>query len=78
VLPCSKICTYDITNVQDLLADHDPYAVVRQMQLLRRHTGGLPIIYTIRSKGQCGAFPDEPEKIFDLLKWGTLHILFTV
>jgi 3-dehydroquinate dehydratase len=48
------------------------------MQLLRRHTGGLPIIYTIRSKGQCGAFPDEPEKIFDLLKWGTCALVHAV
>ncbi|CAN0572077.1 unnamed protein product, partial [Ectocarpus sp. 12 AP-2014] len=55
----------------DLLADNeDPYTVLRQLSILRRHTGYLPVVFTIRSKGQCGAFPDDPEKIFRLARWG--------
>lgn len=54
----------------DLLADHDPYSVLRQLSILRRYTGYLPIVYTIRSKGQCGAFPDDPEMLFRLARWG--------
>ncbi|CAM9161734.1 unnamed protein product [Ectocarpus sp. 4 AP-2014] len=55
----------------DLLADNeDPYTVLRQLSILRRHTSYLPVVFTIRSKGQCGAFPDDPEKIFRLARWG--------
>ena len=55
----------------DLLADtEDPYSVLRQLSILRRHTGHLPVVFTIRSKGQCGAFPDDPEKLFRLARWG--------
>lgn len=55
----------------DLLADtEDPYSVLRQLSILRRHTGYLPVVFTIRSKGQCGAFPDDPEKLFRLARWG--------
>lgn len=54
----------------DLLADHDPYSVLRQLSILRRHTRHLPVVFTIRSKGQCGAFPDDPEALFRLARWG--------
>lgn len=55
----------------DLLADNeDPYTVLRQLSILRRHTGYLPVVFTIRSKGQCGAFPDDPERLFRLARWG--------
>lgn len=55
----------------DLLADNeDPYSVLRQLSILRRHTGYLPVVFTIRSKGQCGAFPDDPERLFRLARWG--------
>lgn len=55
----------------DLLADtEDPYSVLRQLSILRRHTGYLPVVFTIRSKGQCGAFPDDPERLFRLARWG--------
>lgn len=55
----------------DLLGDsEDPYSVLRQLSILRRHTGHLPVVFTIRSKGQCGAFPDDPEKLFRLARWG--------
>lgn len=54
----------------DLLADHNPYSVLRQLSILRRHTGYLPVVFTIRSKGQCGAFPDDPDAIFRLARWG--------
>lgn len=54
----------------DLLADHDPYSVLKQLSILRRHTSYLPVVFTIRSKGQCGAFPDDPEALFRLARWG--------
>lgn len=54
----------------DLLADHDPYSVLRQLSILRRHTNYLPIVFTVRSKGQCGAFPENPESLFNLARWG--------
>lgn len=54
----------------DLLANHDPYSVLRQLSILRAHTGYLPVVFTIRSKGQCGAFPDNPESLFSLARWG--------
>eukprot|EP00612_Vaucheria_litorea_P006477 CAMPEP_0171471172 /NCGR_PEP_ID=MMETSP0946-20130122/551_1 /TAXON_ID=109269 /ORGANISM="Vaucheria litorea, Strain CCMP2940" /LENGTH=626 /DNA_ID=CAMNT_0012000621 /DNA_START=306 /DNA_END=2183 /DNA_ORIENTATION=+ len=54
----------------DLLGDRDPYNVLRQMQFLRRKTQNLPIIFTVRSKGQCGNFEDDPESLFELVKWG--------
>lgn len=54
----------------DLLADHDPYSVLKQLSILRRYTGHLPVVYTVRSKGQCGAFADDPDALFRLAKWG--------
>lgn len=55
----------------DLLADtEDPYSVLRQLSILRRHTGYLPVVFTIRSRGQCGAFPDDPDRLFRLARWG--------
>lgn len=54
----------------DLLADYDPYSVLHQLSLLRRHTGYLPVVFTVRSKGQCGAFPDDPDALFRLARWG--------
>ncbi|KAI8988454.1 hypothetical protein BDF20DRAFT_815668 [Mycotypha africana] len=44
--------------------------VGEQLAMLRR-TVSIPVIYTVRSKGQAGAFPDDDEKgMFDLLEWG--------
>jgi pentafunctional AROM polypeptide len=54
----------------DLLESVDPYSVLEQLQLLRMYTNNLPIIFTIRSKGQCGAFRNDPRAIFSLLQWG--------
>ena len=54
----------------DLLDNHDPYSVLRQLSILRRHMSYLPVVFTIRSKGQCGAFPDDPEALFRLARWG--------
>lgn len=54
----------------DLLADHDPYSVLKQLSILRRHTGYLPVVFTVRSKGQCGAFPDDADALFRLARWG--------
>jgi pentafunctional AROM polypeptide len=41
----------------------------RQIALLR-DTSPLPIVYTVRSVGQIGKFPAEPERIFALLREG--------
>lgn len=41
-----------------------------QLSILRR-TVSIPVIYTVRSKGQAGAFPDNDEEgMFELLTWG--------
>ncbi|CAM9525408.1 unnamed protein product, partial [Choristocarpus tenellus] len=54
----------------DLLANHDPYSVVEQLSTLRRHTGNMPVVFTVRSKGQCGAFQDDADALFRLARWG--------
>ena len=41
----------------------------REIALLR-DTVPLPIVYTVRSVGQIGKFPAEPERIFALLREG--------
>ncbi|OBZ84417.1 Pentafunctional AROM polypeptide [Choanephora cucurbitarum] len=44
--------------------------VGEQLALLRR-TVSIPVIFTVRSKGQAGAFPDNDETgMFELLSWG--------
>jgi pentafunctional AROM polypeptide len=53
----------------DLLADQSAYSIHRQMALLR-DTCPLPIVFTVRSQCQIGTFPDDPDRIFALLKEG--------
>ncbi|CAO3594522.1 unnamed protein product [Absidia cylindrospora] len=44
--------------------------VGEQLAILRRHIS-IPVIYTVRSKGQAGTFSDVDEAgMFDLLAWG--------
>ncbi|KAJ2960514.1 hypothetical protein NQZ79_g4120 [Umbelopsis isabellina] len=44
--------------------------VGEQLAILRRHVD-TPVLFTVRSKGQAGAFPDDAEaEMFDLLRWG--------
>ncbi|CAO3635723.1 unnamed protein product [Cunninghamella echinulata] len=44
--------------------------VGEQLAILRRIVS-IPVIFTVRSKGQAGAFPDDKEKdMFELLHWG--------
>ncbi len=56
----------------DLLEDRlDPYKVLEQLQVLRSAIDGLPIIFTIRSEGQCGQWPDsDVDGLFKLSEWG--------
>lgn len=56
----------------DLLANHSPKHVVSQYTLLRSHTH-LPVIFTVRSKGQGGGFEENESKIFDLLRLAVRH-----
>ena len=54
----------------DLLKDHSPISIHRQITLLRDFCP-LPIVYTVRTKGQLGNFDLEPSKpIIELLKEG--------
>ena len=53
----------------DLLADQSVQSIHRQIALLRAVVG-LPVVYTVRSKGQIGSFPDDPKLIFPLLREG--------
>lgn len=44
--------------------------VGEQLAILRRAVG-IPVVYTVRSKGQGGAFSDDDEKgMVELLRWG--------
>ncbi|KAI7853503.1 EPSP synthase-domain-containing protein [Circinella umbellata] len=44
--------------------------VGEQLAILRR-TVSIPVVFTVRSKGQAGTFSDEDEKgMFELLQWG--------
>lgn len=53
----------------DLLEDISAESIHRQIALLRDECP-LPIVYTVRSEGQIGKFPPEPERIFSLLREG--------
>ncbi|OQR86371.1 pentafunctional AROM polypeptide [Achlya hypogyna] len=53
----------------DLLASTTPVFVADQVARLRA-LSSLPIIFTVRSVNQGGAFPDAPADIFELLKLG--------
>ena len=53
----------------DLLEDMSTLSLHRQMALLR-DTCPLPIVFTVRSIGQIGKFPPEPDRIFALLREG--------
>ncbi len=56
----------------DLLEDRlDPYKVLEQVQALRSAIDGLPIVFTVRSEGQCGQWPDgDTAGLFELSEWG--------
>ena len=53
----------------DLLEDTSAESIHRQIALLRDECS-LPIVYTVRSIGQIGKFPGEPNRIFELLREG--------
>ena len=53
----------------DLLEDMTPVSIHRQIALLRDNSP-LPIVYTVRSIGQIGKFPDDHKRIFALLREG--------
>ena len=54
----------------DLLSDSSVPALHRQIAMLRDYSQHLPIVFTVRSVGQIGKFPPEPERIFSLLREG--------
>ncbi|CAO3683676.1 unnamed protein product [Umbelopsis ramanniana] len=55
-------------NQSAAIADRD--YVGEQVAILRRYVD-IPIVFTVRSKGQAGAFPDDAEaEMFELLRWG--------
>ena len=54
----------------DLLASQDEAFVLSQLALVRRRSEGLPIIYTVRSKNQGGAFEDNEQKALLLMLTG--------
>ena len=53
----------------DLLADQSVSSLHRQIALLRDMCP-LPVVFTVRSEGQIGKFPEDPERIFGLLREG--------
>jgi pentafunctional AROM polypeptide len=69
VLPSLRIGADAFELRVDLLDDISIPSLHRQMALLR-DASPLPIVFTVRSVGQIGKFPKEPERIFSLLKEG--------
>uniref|UniRef100_A0A7S1NAR1 Pentafunctional AROM polypeptide n=1 Tax=Eutreptiella gymnastica TaxID=73025 RepID=A0A7S1NAR1_9EUGL len=53
----------------DLLESHDKVFIAEQLSALRR-CSDLPIVYTVRSLGQAGKFPEDEDRIFDLVNYG--------
>ena len=53
----------------DLLEDMSALSIHRQIALLR-DSSPLPIVYTVRSVGQIGKFPDDHTRVFALLREG--------
>jgi pentafunctional AROM polypeptide len=53
----------------DLLEDQSALSIHRQLAILRSQCP-LPIVFTVRSIGQIGKYPEDPEKIFSLLREG--------
>ncbi|KAG9415137.1 3-dehydroquinate dehydratase (3-dehydroquinase) [Aphanomyces cochlioides] len=60
----------------DLLESFDKTFVGQQVAKLRA-LSSLPIIFTVRTIGQGGAFPEDPKQIFDLLHFAAqqLHLI---
>ncbi|EDK47592.1 pentafunctional AROM polypeptide [Lodderomyces elongisporus NRRL YB-4239] len=46
----------------DLLANQETAYIAEQIGLLRSVATDLPILYTVRTKSQCGQYPDEDEE----------------
>ena len=68
-LPSLRIGADALELRVDLLDDISVPSLHRQIALLRDNCP-LPIVYTVRSVGQIGKFPPDPERIFSLLKEG--------
>ena len=54
----------------DLLKSQNESFVLSQLAIMRRHSQGLPIIYTVRSSNQGGAFPDDEAAFWRLMLVG--------
>jgi hypothetical protein len=69
ILPSIRIGADALELRVDLLRDISPISLHRQIALLRKICP-LPIVFTVRSIGQIGKFPEDPVKIFSLLREG--------
>lgn len=69
VLPALRIGADAFEIRVDLLDDISVPSLHRQIALLR-DASPLPIVFTVRSIGQIGKFPSDPERIFELLREG--------
>ncbi|KAI8993294.1 EPSP synthase-domain-containing protein [Pilobolus umbonatus] len=59
-----------LMNPDDKESRYNIDFVGEQLAILRRHLT-IPVIFTVRSKSQAGAFPDEDEDgMIELLSWG--------
>eukprot|EP00040_Diaphanoeca_grandis_P019716 m.104254 g.104254 ORF g.104254 m.104254 type:complete len:449 (+) comp27557_c0_seq9:354-1700(+) len=54
----------------DLLRDWDETFVLSQLALVRRRSDGLPIIFTVRTRSQGGAFPNDEKAAWELMMVG--------
>jgi len=53
----------------DLWRSWEPEFIKEQIATFRRHCC-LPIVYTVRTEGQCGKFPDDEKALFRLYELG--------
>ncbi|ORE06034.1 Pentafunctional AroM protein [Rhizopus microsporus var. microsporus] len=61
----------DLLQKPDDKEELSPVEYVGEQLALLRRAVSIPVIFTVRSKGQAGAFPnDDEEGMFELLRWG--------
>jgi len=54
----------------DLLANQTPAYIRQQLAVIRRHSQGCPIVFTVRTQNQGGDFPDDEVAMFKVMALG--------
>ena len=70
-VPPDWVVGHDAVEVRaDLFTRQDKASVISQLARVRRVCRSMPIIYTVRSASQGGAFPDDEHEAWELLRVG--------